>query len=276
MKCNYCNTELKQGAKFCPNCGKEVLEYEVCISCGEKIKIGAQFCPHCGANQAETIEPIQQSNTSVEEQPTQKDDVPIQNEEVPTANESRDEHVKTQQLDDTVEVQNNSSKKWLLIIPLIILIVGAGAWYLFSDGFSFGDSSNVVVAESVDSDSIAEVDEIENDPVAVEAAEARQAMEEGIKELEEEEAKSEDEGYDSTLSERELTEEDLEGKTKKELELMRNSIYARYGYRFKRDDLFSHFSQFNWYNPTTSDMSTVYSSMSGIEKYNIDFIKKHE
>lgn len=153
MKCNYCNTELKQGAKFCPNCGKEVLEYEVCISCGEKIKIGAQFCPHCGANQAETIEPIQQSNTSVEEQPTQKDDVPIQNEEVPTANESRDEHVKTQQLDDTVEVQNNSSKKWLLIIPLIILIVGAGVWYFYSNGFSFGEKadSSAIEAEAVDS-----------------------------------------------------------------------------------------------------------------------------
>lgn len=153
MKCNYCNTELKQGAKFCPNCGKEVLEYEVCISCGEKIKIGAQFCPHCGANQAETIEPIQQSNTSVEEQPPQKDDVPIQNEEVPTANESRDEHVKTQQLDDTVEVQNNSSKKWLLIIPLIILIVGAVVWYFYSNGFSFGEKadSSAIKAEAVDS-----------------------------------------------------------------------------------------------------------------------------
>ena len=166
-----------------------------------------------------------------------------------------------------------SSKKWLWGVVGLFLIglVGGGYYYL-----SQNRDSSSQLAESVDSDSIAEVDEIENDPVAVEAAEARQAMEEGIKELEEEEAKSEDDGYDSTLSERELTEEDLEGKTKKELELMRNSIYARYGYRFKRDDLFSHFSQFNWYNPTTSDISTVYSSMSGIEKYNIDFIKKHE
>jgi len=169
MKCNYCNTELKQGAKFCPNCGKEVLEYEVCISCGEKIKIGVQFCPHCGANQAETIEPIQQSNTSVEEQLTQKDDVPIQNEEVPTANESRDEHVKTQQLDDTVEVQNNSSKKWLLIIPLIILIVGAGAGYYFFNKSSGNDS--VAVSETIETD--ADSDEKELDIHSVEGIKAR-------------------------------------------------------------------------------------------------------
>ena len=83
-------------------------------------------------------------------------------------------------------------------------------------------------------------------------------------------------GYESILSTRKLIESDLSSKNKKELEIMRNSIYARYGYKFKRNDLFNHFSQFSWYNPTTSDMSTVYNSMSDIEKYNIDFIKKHE
>lgn len=91
-----------------------------------------------------------------------------------------------------------------------------------------------------------------------------------------EETKSEDVGYNSVLSDRKLSNDDLEGKTKNELELMRNSIYARHGYIFKREDLQSHFSQFNWYNPTTSDMSKVYSSMSEIEKYNVDFIKKYE
>ena len=83
-------------------------------------------------------------------------------------------------------------------------------------------------------------------------------------------------GYDRLLSERKLTYSDLDFKSKKELELMRNSIYARYGYRFKRDDLFQYFSRFSWYNPTTSDMSTVYNSMSDVEKYNVEFIKKYE
>ncbi len=89
-------------------------------------------------------------------------------------------------------------------------------------------------------------------------------------------ANGNDSGYDSILSDRKLTESDLNGKTRNELELMRNSIYARYGYRFKRDDLFNHFSQYSWYNPTTSDMTAVYNMASDIEKYNIDFIKRHE
>lgn len=89
-------------------------------------------------------------------------------------------------------------------------------------------------------------------------------------------ANGNDSGYDSILSDRKLTESDLNGKTRNELELMRNSIYARYGYLFKRDDLFNHFSQYSWYNPTTSDMTAVYNMASDIEKYNIDFIKRHE
>lgn len=51
MKCSYCNTDLKQGAKFCPKCGREVVVNDVCINCGKPIKLGASFCPYCGANQ---------------------------------------------------------------------------------------------------------------------------------------------------------------------------------------------------------------------------------
>lgn len=83
-------------------------------------------------------------------------------------------------------------------------------------------------------------------------------------------------GYNTVLSKRKLSVSDLDGKTKKELEIMRNSIYARYGYKFKREDLLNHFSQYSWYNPSTRDMTSVYNQMSSIEKYNVEFIKKHE
>ena len=83
-------------------------------------------------------------------------------------------------------------------------------------------------------------------------------------------------GYDNTLSERKLLDEDLAYKSKKELEIMRNSIYARYGYKFKRADLYTHFSQYSWYNPTTDDTKIIYNKMNDNEKYNIEFIKKHE
>ena len=95
-------------------------------------------------------------------------------------------------------------------------------------------------------------------------------------EIETSNSQNDGDGYDNVLSERKLNEYDLEGKTKKELEIMRNSIFARYGYRFKRKDLLNYFSQFSWYYPSTSDMSVASSSMSEIEIYNVNFIKEHE
>lgn len=81
---------------------------------------------------------------------------------------------------------------------------------------------------------------------------------------------------DEVLSTRRLNESDLEGFTSSELAILRNAIYARHGYRFNRDDLFNYFSHFDWYHPVTSDMTAAYNSMSAVERYNIDFIRRHE
>ena len=83
-------------------------------------------------------------------------------------------------------------------------------------------------------------------------------------------------GYVNILSDRKLQSSDMNGKSKKELEILRNMIYAKYGYRFKRDDLFKYFSKYEWYHPVTSDATDAYSRMSSIEHYNIDIIKKYE
>jgi len=88
--------------------------------------------------------------------------------------------------------------------------------------------------------------------------------------------KKESSGYVNILSDRKLQSSDMDGKSKKDLEILRNMIYAKYGYRFKRDDLFKYFSHYEWYHPTTSDATDAYSRMSSIEHYNIDFIKKFE
>lgn len=180
MNCRYCNTELKDGAKFCPNCGKEVLEYEVCISCGQHIKVGASFCPICGANQNEAKEPIQQTNTSDEEQSQQNQAVSIKHEDISTANERQEELVNTIQPYE----QGGSSKGWLWIVVgvLFVGLIGGGYWYYSQS------QQNGQLIERNDTDTIEELtDTIENDPVAVEAAESRKAMMEGIAELEIEE-----------------------------------------------------------------------------------------
>lgn len=82
--------------------------------------------------------------------------------------------------------------------------------------------------------------------------------------------------YETVLSRRRLNENDLYGKSKEELSIMRNRIYAHYGYRFRRDDLFNYFKIYSWYDPFTSDPGPLWNRFSIIEQYNIEFIKKHE
>ncbi len=53
MKCKYCNTELKDGVKFCHNCGKIVNTSIKCVNCGKTIEDGISFCPYCGSKQFE-------------------------------------------------------------------------------------------------------------------------------------------------------------------------------------------------------------------------------
>lgn len=75
------------------------------------------------------------------------------------------------------------------------------------------------------------------------------------------------------LSQRPVTPADLSGKSKSDLRVLRNAIYALHGYKFKSADLTRHFSQFSWYVPRYNDVT---SQLSPVEKQNVEFIKRYE
>lgn len=75
------------------------------------------------------------------------------------------------------------------------------------------------------------------------------------------------------LSSRYASYNDLAGKSKSELRIMRNYIYARHGYKFKSKDLQQYFSRYSWYYPRYSDVS---GSLNRIEKENISYIQSFE
>jgi hypothetical protein len=74
-------------------------------------------------------------------------------------------------------------------------------------------------------------------------------------------------------SQRELKPEDVENMEKYELELMRNEIFARHGYCFKKKILREEFEEEEWYIPNNTD---VRAKLTPIEKKNIELIKRYE
>jgi len=66
---------------------------------------------------------------------------------------------------------------------------------------------------------------------------------------------------------------DLEDLSKTELRLMRNEIFARYGYKFKSIDLQKHFLSKDWYNGFASNVDEY---LTDIEKKNIKLIREFE
>lgn len=74
-------------------------------------------------------------------------------------------------------------------------------------------------------------------------------------------------------SERLLTEADFKGLTKKDLQIMRNEIFARYGYQFKTKEMRDYFKKQEGY---TADFDDVQAFLDEVEKKNIEFIKKYE
>lgn len=74
-------------------------------------------------------------------------------------------------------------------------------------------------------------------------------------------------------SKRLLTEDDVNNLMKDELETMRNEIFARHGYCFKKKHLREMFEDKDWYIPNTVD---VKNDLTDIEKKNIALIKRYE
>ena len=74
-----------------------------------------------------------------------------------------------------------------------------------------------------------------------------------------------------------LTREEVASKTKEELRIARNELFARYGVIFGSDDLDTYFRSKSWYKPTMS-VNEFYDrvEMNMIEEKNINLIREYE
>lgn len=70
---------------------------------------------------------------------------------------------------------------------------------------------------------------------------------------------------------------DAKLKSRSDLRLAINEIYARHGYLFSNEEYLEYFNQFDWYQNTTknSDMEAVSNQFSSVEKYNVEVLQDY-
>lgn len=74
-------------------------------------------------------------------------------------------------------------------------------------------------------------------------------------------------------STKKLTEKDLKNLTKLELEIIRNTLFARHGYNFKKKTFRQFFDYVDWYIPLYNDVS---GDLTPIEKENVVLLERFE
>lgn len=79
--------------------------------------------------------------------------------------------------------------------------------------------------------------------------------------------------YELNASKMKLTGSDLKNLKKLDLEIIRNTIFARHGYAFKQRSVRQFFDQVEWYVPVSKN---VEGSLTTIEKENIALLRKFE
>ncbi len=71
-----------------------------------------------------------------------------------------------------------------------------------------------------------------------------------------------------------LTDADIVDSSPSDVSIMRNQIYARHGYIFRRKSLALYFAKQPWYHPSTHSEKTALASMTGIERRNLTFLAR--
>ncbi len=78
------------------------------------------------------------------------------------------------------------------------------------------------------------------------------------------------------VGERNLTESDLSGKTTWQLTILRNTPYARHGFRFGTPRLTNYFRGKAWYRPDSGDQDIVSGRFNDFERRNVKFAADYQ
>lgn len=181
----------------------------------------------------------------------------------------------------TEPVTSTSKKSIPMIFGIVagVLLLGGISYFCFSSNGNDAADENIVASSDYSPMIEEQAETIENDIATVkeEIITFEDTKAEPTPEVNSESNASRENAISDGLyhitSTRLLTTEDIKGLSKAELRIARNEIFARHGYIFKSKDMAEYFGQFEWYHPTSSNVT---SELSKIETKNVSFLKAYE
>ena len=163
----------------------------------------------------------------------------------------------------TAPQKNNINKTLFLLLAIVIVLGGIFVFYIFQN------SSDVIISETKK-----EVNSQQTTNKQNTTQQNTQTQNQVPPSQEKKRYNSSYPGDYPECSERYLTAYDVEGKSKYELSIMRNEVFARHGYIFRKNmDMKRHFESQSWYNPQYYDVTSM---LSEIENYNVKLIQRYE
>lgn len=242
MKCGNCGTEMNSEARFCPECGFKnepapETAKKFCAECGSVIDEKAAFCGVCGAKT--------------------------------TAQSAEDK---------ASEKEKKSSATKIVLGVLLVLVVAAScgitSYFYFLNGADKNEKQNDEKQADVETEARedAEVEKTKKNRVRYEETETdcTEAL------WEEDEYEEDEYEYLFPSDEEYITRFDLYDKTREEVALIRNEIYARHGYIFDNETYRNYFESKAWYEPCVPKEDFGDEMLNDIETTNRDFIVEYE
>ena len=175
-------------------------------------------------------------------------------------------------LQNNNKIKDNSKIIKIGIVVLIILLCLGGGYFAYSKFMASDESKNLadntvteeVIEESPQEAPVEEASNITETPVVEPVAENFQEQEEVKEEPVIEDKNTVEDDLDLIVLEtvydeviNKGNEDYLYNFTPSELAIIRNTLYARRGYKFKKKEYQKYFGEKYWYNPTTSSQNIL-------------------